>query len=312
MLSLEEVARGASVITLVKYLDLASAVVLVYDYALTLRLEVEYVWGHPWSAIQLLFYISRYLPFFDVTLSLISQFYGGLDEPTCSFLYKFSGNLFCFAIGLSEVALTMRTWSLYGRSRKAAFGLASFYIACWIPIVVYLQRFLQGAELRRLPMEGYSGCFLVSGNQYLSICWILLMVFDGGILLAMAHQACISDTTIKGSNLISTAYRDGIMYYIYIFILSTVNVVVILGLQRDLANLLSTLERAVHAALTCRVVLNLRLRAAQNTVFTDSFARQCGLDHGPTSPLVAPYELTPHTLRQRRQTIGGTPMPLLP
>ena len=48
----------------------------VYDYVLTFRLEYHYVWlKQQWSLIQLLFFVNRYMPFVDITLSLYGKRY---------------------------------------------------------------------------------------------------------------------------------------------------------------------------------------------------------------------------------------------
>jgi len=59
---------------IVTYLDVAAAVLMLYDYSLTFRDEIEYIWKRPWSLIRILFTITRYLPFFDLAITLIREF----------------------------------------------------------------------------------------------------------------------------------------------------------------------------------------------------------------------------------------------
>ncbi|GJE95971.1 hypothetical protein PsYK624_121640 [Phanerochaete sordida] len=44
------------------YLDVISSVLTIYDWLLTLAREVELVWRSPWSAIKVLFLVTRYTP----------------------------------------------------------------------------------------------------------------------------------------------------------------------------------------------------------------------------------------------------------
>lgn len=58
----------------------------VYDYVLTFELENHYIWSkQPWSLIRVLFFVNRYMPFVDVTLSLCSECYCSL--PTYKLIY---------------------------------------------------------------------------------------------------------------------------------------------------------------------------------------------------------------------------------
>ncbi|KAF9466692.1 hypothetical protein BDZ94DRAFT_1250529, partial [Collybia nuda] len=56
---------------LVSYIVAAVTTILTYDWICTLDKEVAYVWSRPWSLGTCLFILNRYLPFVDVTLSII-------------------------------------------------------------------------------------------------------------------------------------------------------------------------------------------------------------------------------------------------
>jgi hypothetical protein len=43
--------------------------VQIYDYFLTLDLEVRVIWGPPWSIPKSLFLLNRYLPFLEMLLN---------------------------------------------------------------------------------------------------------------------------------------------------------------------------------------------------------------------------------------------------
>ena len=43
----------------------AGATMFLYDYFLTLGMEVDLVWSSNWSPMKILFIAQRYLPFFD-------------------------------------------------------------------------------------------------------------------------------------------------------------------------------------------------------------------------------------------------------
>lgn len=44
---------------------MAACVLFVWDYLLTVDLEVQHVWKSQWSVIKVVFLLQRYLPFID-------------------------------------------------------------------------------------------------------------------------------------------------------------------------------------------------------------------------------------------------------
>ncbi|KAF7424059.1 hypothetical protein PC9H_009360 [Pleurotus ostreatus] len=276
---------------LVLYFDFASAAIALYDYILTLELETRHMWfKQRWSLIRILFFINRYTPFVDITFSLYNVLLP--TEQGCTFMNKFSGceqstiltrvlrdsvvlGSFCLSIALSEVILTMRTWSLWKGWRWSCVALVAFYLSCWIPIGVLLDIFFAHAEVYAIRLPGYATCLVIPGNKSLYICWTLLLAYDTGTLALMIVAGTRSYTQLYGrlrgsSALLRTIYRDGITYYIALFILALMNIVTVAMLPKEFVNLFSVLMRAVHSTLTSRVVLHLREQAERSTVFPDS------------------------------------------
>jgi len=62
----------------------------------------------------------------------------------------------------------------------------------------------------------------------------------------------------RGRGLFSVLVRDGVLFYVYLLAFSIVNIAVVLAAPRYLANILTTMQRAIHSSLSARVVLNLR------------------------------------------------------
>ncbi|KAG1813764.1 hypothetical protein EV424DRAFT_53808 [Suillus variegatus] len=50
----------------VKYANLGSLAILVFDYCITFSEEVQWTWFKPWDLTRVIFVISRYLPFAGV------------------------------------------------------------------------------------------------------------------------------------------------------------------------------------------------------------------------------------------------------
>ncbi|KAJ3776014.1 hypothetical protein EV361DRAFT_872094 [Lentinula raphanica] len=75
-------------------------------------------------------------------------------------------------IALTEIVLTIRTWVLWKKNIKLSFGLPLFYICCWIPILYALNRYLQSQTC----------CVYSGGQSILYLCWAFLTVYEIGIV----------------------------------------------------------------------------------------------------------------------------------
>ncbi|KAJ8088319.1 hypothetical protein PM082_022391 [Marasmius tenuissimus] len=60
------------------------------------------------------------------------------------------------------------------------------------------------------------------------------------------------------SKLMKAIYEDGLIYYGFVFLISLINVVVIVLLPPDLVHLLTAFERIMHSILTSRAILHIR------------------------------------------------------
>lgn len=273
MSELGQVVQALNHQQLVAYLDVVASTIFLYDYVLTLRMEIDLVWYSKWTLLKILYLVQRYAPFYDtVGLVLYHQFVIGLSPSYCLVNYKISGWSFISSIAISEVILALRLWAVWRKSLKIAVGLSLFFLACWVANFVVMGIFLNSMAFAKSPFP-YPGCFIVAGSHILAVCWILLMVYDAGNLVMMVIPGFAAYRTGGSSQLVRVVYRDGVIYYVYIFLVSLVNVIVINRLPPDLVHLLSSFERILHCILTSRIVLHIReIGAVDHIHGTDTVA----------------------------------------
>ncbi|KAF9003061.1 hypothetical protein BDQ17DRAFT_1409375 [Cyathus striatus] len=245
-------------VQLFQYMNVAGVTLAVTDYFLTIDLEVALIWNSRWSLSKVLFLITRYLPFFESALLLYRTFGHNIPLSFCNTGYKISAGLIIAGVVVAEIILSMRTWAIWGKDRRVAVGLVTFVIAgatTSIPIII---KFSGTAQFVDPPVSNFLGCFLLGGSHILSIEWILLMAYDFCLLLLLAIKAYQTSGLPQSSQLLSITLHDGILYYFYLSMLSMMNVIIIWKFPPDFINLLTMLERVMHAVLTCRVVLYMR------------------------------------------------------
>lgn len=72
-------------------------------------------------------------------------------------------------------------------------------------------------------------------------------------------------TSREGNNtpLIKLIYRDGLIFYVYLFCVTSMNIALTLALDNPFVALVSPAQSAIHSVLTTRIILNIREVASQ-------------------------------------------------
>ncbi|KAF8522510.1 hypothetical protein JB92DRAFT_2887339, partial [Gautieria morchelliformis] len=225
----------------------ASIVILIYDYLLTIELDVELLWGTPWSIGKILYLLTRYI-----------HFASGPSVParTCSLVYPISG---CFIFWGGCLAGSQK--------RKIAFALPILLVIV-IVLLGYLTRIgltsVSFADVTTLPIPNLQSCF-ITRNDDITFLWdyVIIVSFETVILvltLIQGVQHCRHTT----SSLVSTLRMwPGILYYVYLLMLSIPNVLVIAFVEKTIGASLLLMQRVFNAILPWRILLHLRMAAVR-------------------------------------------------
>lgn len=256
---------------LVTYFDVVGATMFLYDYLLTLGMEVDLVWSSKWTFMKVLYLAQRYLPFVDaVALCLLNQLSTTIDPTTCKIVEKARGVLMIAGISLSELVLTLRVWAVWGRSSRVGLTLSILFFLAFSSSFVVSGFFLSSLQFVKKPFPAFQGCFMTNASRVVYLNWVILMAYEAAILVMMVIPG-ISAYRLGGDTVLhAIVYRDGVIVYIYLFALSTVNVIVSVSLPHIYVDILWSVERCLHSMLTSRVLLDIRAYGSRaHTVWAD-------------------------------------------
>jgi len=262
--------RALQIMRLVTTFDVAASTIFLWDYILTFSMEVDLVWKSEWNFMKGLYLLQRYFPFID-TIWLVLYHQTGVDltKTACQKVYYASAVISVVGLAASEMVLTLRTWAVWKRDKRLSIILPVVYLLFWGPAFVILGIFLKSMTFGDPPYPGFKGCLLTHANKYLALLWLLLIVWDTLMLVLILVPAVLAYRCGGNSALIKAVYRDGVVYYLYLFVLSFVNVVVVTTHPTQYQHLLTSMERLLHSILTSRVLLHIRVRAGENSVRSD-------------------------------------------
>ncbi|PBK77695.1 hypothetical protein ARMSODRAFT_3479 [Armillaria solidipes] len=198
------------------------------------------MWNSPWNLVKILYLISRYSPILDVAIALQEHIQPQADPKTCLINNDISTMSTGVSVAISELILIVRTCALYGNCKKVIYGLGTVWMI-WVSANIWVViTFMKSSIFEYQPSSVLPGCYLAS---------------DSPIIFALR--------LLRGSrnDLVSTFFRDGVIYYICLFPLTLANVLVILLAPVDMLDLLDTLMRVFHSTMCCRLLLGLRQTA---------------------------------------------------
>ncbi|KAF9553023.1 hypothetical protein CPC08DRAFT_714104 [Agrocybe pediades] len=248
----------------VTYVDVAAACLYVYDYFLTIGMEVELVWKTRWSFINVLYIAQRYMPAIDTCFIGMWRQLGFLSLDQCKILPYFTGFFYMTGFMLSEMLLSFRVWALWHNSKKLAIGLPILFVMVWAPSYYAMFLYVNSLGYAPSPLPGTRGCFTVAAGEQVIGAWSGILVWNTvtlGLSLIHGIKSYRAGITPK---LAAVIYRDGAYYYIFLFIFSALNIVFTLTLQPSHKVLVMSLERILHSMFASRVLLHMRSSAKVN------------------------------------------------
>lgn len=131
----------------------------------------------------------------------------------------------------------------------------------WSAVFVIDHFYLKATSHTTSPIPQFIGCVMSVSSSILSADYVLLMLYDACLLSLMIIRGVSAFRCGGDAHLMRVVYSDGIIYYIYVWILSLLNVFVITKLPIELQTLMMLMARVIHAVLACRVVLHIREQA---------------------------------------------------
>ncbi|KIM39321.1 hypothetical protein M413DRAFT_29486 [Hebeloma cylindrosporum] len=242
---------------IVAYVNAGSIAILLFDTLLTFEDEVRAIWLTTWNYTKVMYILTRYSAFVEAGMIIYQVSIPGDWYDKCSLAFKVSAWLFIFGLGFGEIIMTTRTWAVWNRNRFLAYALPIFYIVVWAVAFALNAIFVQGSKFDPNPRTPYVGCYATRTDPILFISWVLLLFYDTVMFILMAIPALRAYRSQGSSRLVKMVYRDGVVYYLYLFVMSLANIIVTLTFPPDLILIVTYLSRMIHALLACRVVLHI-------------------------------------------------------
>jgi len=239
----------------------AAVSVLCYDYLLTLPKEVHYIWKRHLSPFAVAFLVIRYLPFFDTAiLAMIHEFAPNMSTKACSITFWVQAWSYYFSYNLVECILAVRTCAVYNNKKSVAISLGVLWFVYVTPATFFFVIFLMTVQFDLAPVT--RECTITQAGELLYIPFDFLLAYNTVVLVLIVRKA-LQDAGYRfwkwnGATLFHLVYRDGILFYVLLLLISVVNTALMDTLPDYAKTCMTVLHRVLHSILASHLVLNIR------------------------------------------------------
>ncbi|KAF9258631.1 hypothetical protein L218DRAFT_990449 [Marasmius fiardii PR-910] len=257
--------------TVVGYFLASGATLFAYDVITNLDAEIEYVWAaldfrkrrikKAPLIFHLMYLVQRYLPLLDQVILALRLLFGTPNPRACAITLMISAWSSITGIVLSEFILGIRVWAVWRQKRSIGLILVAFTLGFSTTAMAFFERFLKGIDFFEpyMPVSvPLRGCFISVKNKDMYVGWVLLMIYDSAMFILMAIPGFAAYRIGGTSKFVKVVYRDGVMYYAFSFMVSLMNVILILVLPANLGIAISPFLRVLHSLLASHAVLHIR------------------------------------------------------
>ncbi|KAH6887800.1 hypothetical protein BKA70DRAFT_1332469 [Coprinopsis sp. MPI-PUGE-AT-0042] len=271
-----------------RFTIMSTLVVATLEYFQLFDAEQKYMWPTQWHPTKILFFASRYLPFVYMPFFMFTSFAQGDYSPdTCRNIFAVGTVTLIFSVLVADAVLYLRLYALSKSDRIARLVLVSNYIGVAIGCTVGIVLFLKAQNWITPPtMAGPISCFGLVGKAtrfgatlcYGALLWSSMFTMSLSVWYGVRLYLTIRPMPLTG--LVKIFYRDGVLYFVIIGLLSLTNAFMSLsqGPRTYYAYILATPQAASHSIVVARMILHLRGVADDELKGTGHSSRGTSLD----------------------------------
>jgi len=226
---------------------------------LTFGEEVEFVWQQKISLGKVLFLLNRYIPMINLVVFMNSYTNPTIrQDKLCLPWFQVYNWLGILAFLVLATLMMLRTYALWGRSRKILISLSVLLVVCFLG-TAGPALYLSLAVVAMPSPSNIQLCKYTFPNTNILYCILVsCIVFDLTIIILTLVKTVPARMRNGWTPLIGLFLKDGIQYFILMFLISVANIVVISQSPPALSTTLFAFNAAIAPLLGSHLMLNLR------------------------------------------------------
>ncbi|KAF7792648.1 hypothetical protein EIP86_003745 [Pleurotus ostreatoroseus] len=233
----------------VRYAEVASSVIIVYDHIITLDQEIELIWKSGWSWGKCLFLLNRYYTLFVVVFNNYGQ---SMKRPVSCPPSEFSASAIrlkhqSFSTGwfrwqgatgitsfiMGELILQLRLYALWDLNKMVLAFMGTVFLCAVAASAAIMGHALTQIDAASFSIFGLSICapLNLQSVTYFYAFWIPIIISETvlcGLAMLRAFQGWRRRSTLlaSGRALVRVLIRDSILYFVIMFVVYLCNTII--------------------------------------------------------------------------------------
>ncbi|KAG1745273.1 hypothetical protein EDB19DRAFT_2023735 [Suillus lakei] len=226
----------------------------------------------------MLYLVCRYLPFVLLAANTYQVLQPALPLSLCSTYFEINSWLEGITLVAAECMFILRTYAIWGRSRRILIILLCSFVAILIPVFYIMTSFGNSVQLSEPPIPNITSCYNFGESRIIVAAYILLIVGEFEIMFFTLYRSIKHYKSLANENhLLSILIQHNIFYFICGLVFSLLVILTIGLLPCVYGDMTSkryqSLQVTVHALLVTRMHLELwKSDRAQGFVTVDDIA----------------------------------------
>ncbi|KZV78504.1 hypothetical protein EXIGLDRAFT_847476 [Exidia glandulosa HHB12029] len=249
------------------YASVAAVAFYVYDYVLTFGEEYEYFWQSPWGFVKALFIWNRYFYLAFVAVDLTFSLQNTFPDHVCKIWGDLCPILIVISSASIEFLLSYRVWALYQKTRVITIVLIGIFVVEMTAVVVLSTVTILREGVLSRPGPFLAGCFPTNIPHWFWTVFIPPAVASALLFFLTAAKTVQTVGTCRNVAPLMTLFlRDGVVYFAFISITLSINIILFLVARPALASAGVGFCYTIPPLFTTRILLNVRRCHARRTV----------------------------------------------
>lgn len=284
---MDRLATAISNLNTCRYVSVAGTTLWAYDYLLTCKAEVTRIWPAKWSLVKVLFLTTRYIAVPYIAIMMYYLLGPPVSTPFCKLTIVIMTIIRPTELITETWLVMIRVRALYiGHARTLWILYGAFIITHTCNIAITIQSMIE--VLDNLSYSPFLRLCVAKLPRFAKVFYFIQLPLEFTLLaMQLAHYWNISRalSPVRPTLLLTTLYRDGVIYFMAIVTLRVWAGLVIAILDPSYYYMTMVLDLGLSATFISRLVLHLnkvylhdRNRAAFSTcgvTTTVSFGMPC-------------------------------------
>ncbi|KAG2117706.1 hypothetical protein DEU56DRAFT_157841 [Suillus clintonianus] len=197
----------------------AGHTLLVYDYLLTFKYEVFYIWNAPWTVVKVLFLLNRYGNLIGQTAIRLEEA-GLLAQNSQEFCQRFAFFTTCFMYLSTEsihIVVLVRAWAIWGTRKRVTMILIWSYMLYVVVLLAVSANVVSSSRSPYLYLDVIHVCVVTVPKFVVWVSYVGSFILDV-ILFVLTMRSLWKYSRefqhLYPSNLLHVLFRDAAIFFI--------------------------------------------------------------------------------------------------